>query len=224
MNKLKLFYPRLQLVEKIAEQHRFFHWELEVADIFLERGGFDLIVGNHPWVRVEWMEGSILGDYNPLVVLRSLSATKLAQERDSAFEQYPGLRKAYLQEYEEAEGTQNFLSALQNYLLLQGQKANLYKCFLTQGWKFVKSQGVAGFLHPEGVYDDPNGGLLRSKLYQNLRAHFHFTNELTLFADVDHHTKFSINIYQNSFRLSDQIIRYIHIANLYTPKTVFECF
>lgn len=48
LNKLKQWYPRLRLVEKIAEQHRFFHWELEFADIFWQQGGFDLMVGNPP--------------------------------------------------------------------------------------------------------------------------------------------------------------------------------
>ena len=224
LNRLKLFYPRLQLVEQIAEHHRFFHWELEFADIFLNRGGFDLMVGNPPWIKVEWTEGGILGDYNPLVVLRSLSASKLIQERDSAFEQYPGVRRAYLQEYEEAEGTHNFLNAGQNYPLLKGIQTNLFKCFLPQAWIFTKPQGVSGFLHPEGVYDDPKGGLLRSELYRYLKGHFQFANELNLFVDVDHHAKFSINIYQKPTDVAEQIIRYIHIANLYSPKTVFECF
>ena len=39
---------RLALVQKIAEQNHFMHWELEFADLFKERGGFDLIIGNNP--------------------------------------------------------------------------------------------------------------------------------------------------------------------------------
>ena len=74
-------------------------------------------------------------------------------------------------------------------------KANLYKCFLPLGWRLAGSQGVAGYLHPEGPYDDPKGGALREALYPRLRAHFQFMNELQLFAEVDHHTKYSINLY-----------------------------
>ena len=66
LEQLKRFSPRIRLVDEIAEQQRFFHWELEFADIFYERGGFDLMVGNPPWVKVEWQEGGILGDYNPM--------------------------------------------------------------------------------------------------------------------------------------------------------------
>ena len=46
----------------LAEQHRFFHWELEFPEIFFEGGqsrdnpGFDVILGNPPYVRPENQE------------------------------------------------------------------------------------------------------------------------------------------------------------------------
>ena len=43
--------PRLDLAARIAKQNKFMHWELEFADLFTERGGFDLIIGNPPWVK-----------------------------------------------------------------------------------------------------------------------------------------------------------------------------
>lgn len=155
------------------------------------------MVGNPPWIKVEWTEGGILGDYNPLVALRSLSASKLAQERDSAFKEYPRLKNAYLQEYEDAEGTQNFLNAMQNYPLLKGIQTNLFKCFLPQVWTFSKKQGVSGLLHPEGVYEEPKGGTFRKKLYSRLRYHFQFQNEFALFTGTNDHgrMRFGLHIY-----------------------------
>jgi hypothetical protein len=38
-------------------------------------------------------------------------------------------------------------------------------------------KGVSGFLHPEGIYDDPKGGQLRAAVYPRLRAHFQFQNQ-----------------------------------------------
>jgi type I restriction-modification system DNA methylase subunit len=218
LDKLKLFSPRLQLVEKIAEQHRFFHWELEFANIFLQRGGFDLMVGNPPWIKVEWSEGSVLGDADPLIVLRNLSASALAQKREQAFEGNPRLRQMYLLEYEDAEGTQNFLNAVQNYSLLVGQKVNLYKFFLPQAWKFIQAKGVSGFLHPEGVYDNPEGGNFREKLYSHLRFHFQFQNEKQLFP-IGNRNKFSLNIYGEY-----QEINFDTISNIFTPKTIDLCY
>jgi len=175
LDKLTLFYPRLRLVGQIAEQHRFFHWELEFADLFLQRGGFDLMVGNPPWLKVSWEEGGILGDYNPDIELHNQSATKLAQKRQDLLDMNPRLRLAYLLEYEEVTSSQNFLNATQNYPLLQGQKANLYKCFLPQAWMFTHQQGVSGFLHPESIYDDAQGKDIRRELY--LRLCYHNTSD-----------------------------------------------
>ena len=81
-------------------------------------------------------------------------------------------------------------------------------------------EGVAGFLHPEGVYEDPKGGPLRAAMYSRLRAHFQFQNERRLFPEVDHHSRFSVNIYGP--KRTEPGIR--HIANLYAPLTVDKCF
>ena len=220
LHKLKLFYPRLQVVEQIAEQNHFFHWELEFADIFLERGGFDLMVGNPPWIKVEWSEGGVLGDADPLVVLRNLSASALAQKREQAFEGNLRLRQMYLLEYEEAEGTQNFLNATQNYLLLQGQKANLYKCFIPQSWQFSRQDGVQGFIHQESIYDDQNGGMFREEIYPRLKYNFQFKNQLLLFRDIDKHQVYSINIYGSRI----DPFNFRHISSLFAPKSVDACF
>ena len=131
--------PRLKFVDELAHRHRFHHWELAFADLFYGatpngrvRGGFDLVLGNPPWVKVEWEEAGVLSDYNPLFVLRKLSATRITELRDGAFERHPGLRDAWFMELEIAEATQTFLNARQNYPLLVGQQTNLYKCFLPQ--------------------------------------------------------------------------------------------
>ena len=216
LDKLKIINPRLQLVEELGSKYRFFHWELEFADIFLFNGGFDLIVGNPPWIKIEWKEGDILADYDPLIVIRKLSASELAQRREGLFEKYPGLKKGYLQEYEESAATQNFLNAVQNYPLLKGSQTNLFKCFLPQAWMFSKPAGVSGFLHPEGVYDDPNGGRLRREIYHRLRYHFQFQNQLILFPIGDR-VKYSLNVFSSS-----QLPKFKTVANLFTVKTVDE--
>ena len=222
LDKLKRFYPRLEIVAEVTDRQHFFHWELEFADIFQERGGFDLMVGNPPWLKVEWEEGGILGDYDPLVVLRKLSASELAKQREVMFSKQ--LRSAYLREYEEAAGTQNFLNVVQNYPLLKGMQTNLYKCFLPQAWQFCKANGVSAFIHQEGVYDDPKGGEFRRILYQYLKAHFQFINEFKLFSEVHNLTTFSINIYQKLTAPNPPIIRFVHIANLFSPITIEESF
>ena len=212
--------PRLRFVDDLARRHRFHHWELAFADLFAERGGFDLVVGNPPWVKVEWEEKGVLGEKNPALVLRKVSAKDVTELRGAAFEKYEGLRAAWLGELEEAEATQGFLNAVGNYPLLKGQQTNLYKCFLPQTWMVARRGGGAvGLLHPDGVYDDPKGGRFREALYPRLRAHFQFQNEKRLFPEVHHHTEFSVNVY-GAVRPEPA---FQHVANLFAPATVDAC-
>ncbi len=211
--------PRLAEVRNLAEQYRFHHWELEFADIFREKGGFDLIVGNPPWIKVEWNESGVMGDRDPLYVIRKFSASEMAKLRNKVIERY-NLKGDYLSAAESAEGTQNFLNAYQNYPHLRGMQTNLYKCFLPQAWMVGSSKGISAFLHPEGNYDDPKGGGFRREVYPRLRYHFQFHNEMILFSDVHHATVFSINIYKNN---KSSKIGFFHIANLYSPSSVDIC-
>jgi len=219
--------PRLQRVDEMASQRAFHHWELVFADLFYDkprdgtaRSGFDLVLGNPPWVKVEWKEAGVLGDFDPSLALRKHSAVELTRQRDEAFGQHPGLRDAWMTDVEDAEATQAFLNATQNYPALTGQKTNLYKCFLPQAWMIGSESGVSSFLHPEGIYDDPKGGTFRREVYARLRSHFQFVNEKKLFNEVHHHTAFSVNIYGK--QLAE--LKFDHIANLYAPTTVDAIF
>ncbi len=216
-------FPRLRFVDDLAKERRFHHWELAFADMFYGRredgeirGGFDLVLGNPPWIKVEWKEAGVLGDYDPSLVIRKRSATELTAGRDEAFGRFAGLREAWLGDVEESEATQAFLTAPQNYAALAGQKANLYKRFIPQAWMIGSRSSVAGFLHPEGIYDDPKGGPFRREVYARLRSHFQFAKEKNLFSDVHHHTAFSVNVYGPP----SPSPRFDHIANLYLPATV----
>ena len=210
--------PRLDLAAQIAEQNKFTHWELEFADLFAERGGFDLIIGNPPWIKIEWNEQSVLSDTHPMFAVKKLTATQTTHKRAEALENTV-TRKMYFSEYEMLSGEQAFLNAVQNYADLKGQQTNLFKCFLPQSWMFSGKSGVAAFVHPEGVYDDPKGGALREKLYPRLRYHFQFANERKLFPEVDHHTQFSLNVYGGPLMVS-----FDTISNLYDAKSIVECY
>ncbi len=216
ISKLRQHFPRVAQVEATSAKRRFMHWELSFADVFARRGGFDLVLGNPPWLKIEWNEAGILGERNPLFAIRKISASDLTKLRSEAFDRFFGLRDAWTEELEEAEGTQNFLNATQNVPLLVGQQTNLYKCFIPLGWFLGGARGVTALLHPDGPYEDSNGATIREKVYERLRAHFQFVNELSLFAEVHHLTKFSVNLYGPV----QPEPGFDHIANLFTPTTV----
>lgn len=220
ISKLRQHFPRVGQVEAVAEARRFMHWELCFADVLLQHGGFDLILGNPPWLKVEWNESGILGEYNPVFAVRKISASDLAKLRAEAFKEFSGVQEAWTDELQEAEGTQNFLNAVQNYPLLKGVQTNLYKCFMPLAWGLNNLQGVTGLLHPEGPYDDPKSGNLREAAYGRLRRHFQFVNEAHLFSEVHNLTKYSVNVY-GSARAEPG---FDQIANLFVPATVDACY
>lgn len=214
-------FPRLALVREIATQNHFMHWELEFADLFMERGGFDLVIGNPPWIKTEWKEQAVIGDTQPLFVIRELSSSQTSNFRNTALVT-PNTYNDYFVEYTKISGQQSFLTAMQNYPLLVGMKANLYKCFLPIAWAFSSECGVSAFIHQEGVYDDPNGRILRKQLYRRLRKHFQFENEMSLFEGTNDHgkMKFSLNVYG----APKVAVSFETICNLYTPQTIEDCY
>lgn len=221
LEKLLEQFPRLKLVNQLAEKYKFFHWELTFADVFADKGGFDIMLGNPPWLKVEWHEAGVLGDSNPQFILKKLSATKLRDKRKEAFERDRQLEQNWFSELIEAEGSQNFLNAYQNYPELKGIQTNLYKCFLPQAWRFGNEKGISGFLHPEGTYDDPKGGLLRQNIYLRLKGHYQFHNEGGLFSEVGHAMMYSINIYKVK---KSNGASFTSVSNLFSPKTIDASF
>ncbi len=219
LEQARRIFPRLQIAEDIAKQQRFMHWELEFADLFYERGGFDLVIGNPPWIRLEWNEKVVLADNEPMFAIKGLSTSDTIKYREATLNNEI-VRKAYLLNYQLMAGQQGFLGTKCNYSVLAGMKANLYKCFLPLSWRIACDDGVEAFVHPDGNYDDSRGGEFREQIYPRLKYHFQFINELKLFSEVHHSTAFSLNIY----RRNSDCIAFDSIANLFDARTIEECY
>jgi len=215
VDKLCREVPRLAVVQALADRYHFLHWELEFSGILTDRGGFDLVLGNPPWIRIEWEEGGVLGDANPLFVLRKLGASNLAELRERVT-MGPGMKDSYLSAYQDAEGTQNFLTGYQSYPMLKGLQTNLFKCFLPLGWYLSTGNGIVAFVTDEGVFNDPKAGTLREFCYRRLRRWFHFSNERILFKTVGHAKKFELAVYGGA-RIE---IEFDMVSNVYHPITI----
>ena len=208
--------PRLKVVQSIAERAPFFHWELAFPEAFADRGGFDVILGNPPWLKLEWKESGVLGDYEPLLSLRRLSAKQVADTRAAVLEDADAAA-AYYQEFETLTGVGRYLNALQSYPLLKGVQTNLYKCFMTRAMNLAGGSGSVGMIHQKGVFDDPKGGKLRAALIARLGWHLHFINKLMLFESIKDEKHYELTIYRGAARLT---ATFKNVANLFHPKTL----
>lgn len=211
---------RFKTVKKYADRYHFFHPMLEFIEVFWLRDGFDIICGNPPWIKLEFNEANIISDKYPEVAIRKVSAPDVRQ-RINDFLGNPAMRDLYTSEQYENVGSTAFLNAYCNYPLLVGQQTNLYKCVLENTMDLASEEkGFIGLLTPESIYDDPKGQPLRRELYKRLRYHFQYQNELSLFQEVHHSTKYGEQILGSSKKNID----FYSIHNLYFPSTIDNSF
>lgn len=210
---------RATLVKRYANQYRFFHYELEFIEVFRENNGFDIAVGNPPWLKVTFEEKGLMSEIYPELEIRKITAPQV-KRLQADFLANENRQKLYFAENIENDVSAIFMNAYQNYPLLKGQQTNLYKCVLENGLHWICERGFLGLIHPEGIYDDPNGYELRKEIYQRLKYHFHFRNGLFLFAEVHDQKTYSINIYSGG----KNEIGFYNIYNIFHPSMIDECF
>ncbi|MBS1636195.1 MAG: hypothetical protein JST26_09780 [Bacteroidetes bacterium] len=211
---------RLKIVGELSNRYYFFHPQLEFLEVFWERGGFDLIAGNPPWVNIEMDEGGILSEGYPEYNIRDFSAPEIRAIIEQKMKSDNVLLSDYVNEEVGVEPLKQVLASSQLYHLLSGQKNNLYKAILVNSFDLINERGLIGLIHPDGLYEDPEGEAIRSVIYRRLRYHFQFRNELTLFSEVMHTRNYSINVYGGLQNKVD----FFNINNLYHPITIDESF
>lgn len=209
----------LSVAQKLCERLRPHHWELEFSEVFTRRGGFDLTVGNPPWIKLQWNEQGLLQELDPRLALDGVSASDTAKKRATVLKK--GGVEAYLDECTLLEGTKAYLNAAQNYPLLVGVQTNLYKCFITQGWRVGSATGIVGLIHQDGIYDDPEGGSLRRAFFSRARFVARFRNELRLFADIGNVRPFSFSVARAT--AADRA-EFAMLANLFHTRTIDDSF
>ena len=209
---------RFGIVKELADRYHFFHPMLEFLEVFWLRDGFDIICGNPPWLKYTFKDEDVLQEKFPEVVIHKHNNNLPTKEDMFAKNDY--LRRFYVAEQIEVVCSGAFMNAPCNYPMLIGQQTNLYKCVLENSFSLMSGNGFMGMLHPETIYDDPNGQILRRNVYRHLKYHFRFRNSLLLFAEIKDQKQYSINVYGGK----EQEPEFDCIFNLYHPSTINECF
>ena len=204
----------LAVVRNVAEAQGFFHWELDFATVFA-RGGFDLQVGNPPWVRPNVEFETLLADGDPWWMLTKKPSLADRQERLPRTLARPGVLATVLDGAAETEVLAEFISDQTVYPIMEG-RPDLYRAFMCQVWEHQNDQGISSLIHMETHFTDAKTPGLRAVTYRHLRRHWQFINELQLF-DIDHHNAYGIHIYG-----SEQPPLFLHAISLYHPETVIR--
>ena len=202
----------LTVVQEVAEAQGFFHWELDFATVFA-RGGFDLQVGNPPWVRPDVSVEALLADGDPWWMLTKKPSLADRQKRLPRTLARPGVLTTVLDGAAETEVLAEFISDQTVYPIMEG-RPDLYRAFMCQVWEHQEQRGISSLIHMETHFTDAKTPRLRAATYRHLRRHWQFINELQLF-DIDHHNAYGIHVYG-----AERTPSFIHAASLYHPDTV----
>ena len=212
--EFQVLHPWLATVQEITQKEGFFHWELDFAQVFT-RGGFDLQVGNPPWVRPTWKDNETLSEADPWFMLEPKIPEKTFVARRAEVLASPRDRAAYFVDLTSMTGTSAVLGSPIEHPILAGIQTNLYMVFMERAWRSMGESGIVGLLHPEGHFVDPKAGVLREATYRRLRRHWQFRNEAQLFEEVGHTRTYGIHIYGN-----ERTVNFLQISGVHLVQTL----
>ncbi|MFI1959512.1 class I SAM-dependent DNA methyltransferase [Streptomyces althioticus] len=203
-------YPWAGVARDMAERQGFFHWELEFGQVFA-RGGYDLQVGNPPWVRPRWQEDVVLAELEPWFALAEKpSAAEWRLRKGDVLSTRADGRRFLLNELAVHAGTVTVLSSPAFYPFLVGTQGDLYRAFMARVWQQIAPQGSAGLIHPDTHLAGVHEGIIRAAAYRHLRVHAHFVNSANwAFEDLSRTQEFGMHIYGTS-----QDPDFLHVSEL----------
>ena len=207
-------HPLLTTVQAIAKREGFFHWELDFAQVFTA-GGFDLQVGNPPWVRPVWKDDATLAEADPWFLLEEQIPEKAFESRRSVVLKNSRLLWRYLRDLSVSEATVSMLGSVVEHPVLAGLQTNLYANFIERSWRCMSGRGIVGLIHPEGHLTDLRAKRFRREVYSRLRRHWQFVNGDNLFEEVNSTEEFSVSIYSKPLS-----VEFLYVSDLRNPDVL----
>ena len=208
-------FPWLQVVRNIIDDRGFFHWELDFAQVF-QAGGFDLQVGNPPWVRPEWKANEVLAEVDPWFMLETKQPVADVAARMATVLDEPSVRTYYLAEFTDNVAVTAFLNAKENYPLHAGQP-DFYRGFMSRVWAHASEYGTSGLIHPDTHLEGNAVAELRAAAYRRLRVHASFINGGNWAFEAARSTQFGLHVYG-----SPGVIRFEQASQLYSASTLVD--
>ncbi|MGW0458442.1 class I SAM-dependent DNA methyltransferase [Streptomyces tendae] len=214
--QLELRFPWAGVAGDVARAQGFFHWELDFAQVFA-KGGYDLQVGNPPWVRPDWREDLILAELDPWFALSDKPGT--GEWRLRKMEALNEGESYYLGELDKNSGLGSILTSGALYPLTSGTRPDLYRAFMCHTWTRAKHEGITGLIHPDTHYTGTRDWKLRQACYRHLRVNAGFINggNWAFPRPVGDTTMFGAHIYGHP-----RPAAFKHITHLYSTETLRE--
>ena len=214
---------------EVARRARAFHWPLEFPNI-MQRGGFDVVLGNPPWERIKLQEQEFFGSLSPEI---ANAANKAARDKlIKALAIAPagslecGLHQAFISAKRDAEATSEFVRVPEvdggRFALTGRGDVNTYALFAELFSELA--QGRAGIIVPTGVATDATTAPFFTNLVKTNRlvSLFSFYEIRLIFTATDDRNSFCLLTLGRSDELPRFAFSILHPADTEDNRRVFE--
>jgi hypothetical protein len=177
---------------KTADHYNFFHYHLEFPEVF-ERGGFDCLLGNPPWEKINLEDKEFFAIRKPLI-----SAIKNSSKRSKAIAALKTEEPVLFHEYIEAVDYTNkqisYFKESKSYLFGNAGLLNTYPLFTEKVSLLLNPNGACGYIIPSGFFMDDTTSPLFRHFFQNkmLKSIYDFENRKKIFQHVHGQYRFCI--------------------------------
>jgi hypothetical protein len=139
-------HPDLATAEATARQLQALHFPIAFPEVFLrERPGFDCLLGNPPWDKLQVEEHTFYALHFP--GLRGLGQAQAEAALADLREQRPDLAQDYADETATMQRTKTAL-ARGPFPGLTSGRPDLFKAFAWRFWQLVRQEGIVGLVLP----------------------------------------------------------------------------
>lgn len=229
-------------IERIAKEYEFFHWHLEFPDVFhvpeggggsVEvddqagwSGGFNCVLGNPPWEKVELKEQEFFSQRDAKIATASNASLRKnlianLSERDSE------LANEFRFAKRESLGESHFLRSSGRFPLGGRGNINTYTVFCELSLSVTSLDGTIALILPTGVATDERNRHLSAHLLRNglLQSLYDFENKDLLFPSVDSRARFSLLVAYRRQRQRSRIKMAAHLrsaSDMREPSRIIE--
>jgi hypothetical protein len=194
-------------IERLAAQYQFFHWHLAFPDVFhVPRsgqiteneqtgwsGGFDVILGNPPWDKVQPEEVKFFDGIRPDIAEAKSASIRKTLIRGLS-EESPALAQRWLEYKREIDATCLLLREGGALPLTTEGNLNTYRLFCEISYNLLGSRGFSGMIVQTGMATDESGKEFFAELLSHGRLvrFLDFENKGNFFPDVHAQFRFAL--------------------------------
>ena len=183
--------------QRCAADNSVFHWWLRYPTI-QEKGGFDVILANPPWERIELQEQEFFARRNPDIAQAKNKHARSQLINQLGVDEDDNHGRKIMQEYTKAkhaaETASTYVHKSRQYPLTGVGKINTYALFSELCLKLSHKNGAAGIITPTNIATDDTTKIYFNHLIENkrLKSLYDFENRKGLFPSVHRMYRFSL--------------------------------